>query len=380
MCSSTFSSIFVVDFRVPANLEPRNKKGVDPIMKKVFAILLALALTLSLVGAAMAEGKVGVAMPTQSLQRWNQDGENMKKELEAAGFEVDLQYANNEVATQVSQLENMILNECQLLVVASIDGSALGTVLAQAKEAGITVIAYDRLIMDTDAISYYTTFDNYAVGTIQGTYLKDRFDLDNAEGPFNIEFFGGSADDNNARFFFGGAYDVLKPYIESGKLVCKSGQTDFETIATPSWSSEKAQARMDNLIAGYYSDGTKLDMVLCSNDSTALGVTNSLVNAGFEGDAYPVITGQDCDIANTKNMIKGLQAMSVFKDTRTLAAQTVKMVTSIMNGETPETNNIYDNNVFEVPSFLCTPVFADASNYQELLIDSGYYTAEQLAE
>ncbi len=349
-------------------------------MKKTIAVLLALVLTLSLAGAALAEGKVGVAMPTQSLQRWNQDGENMKKELEAAGFEVDLQYANNEVATQVSQLENMILNECKLLVVASIDGSALGTVLAQAKEAGIPVIAYDRLLMDTDAISYYTTFDNYAVGTIQGTYLKDRFDLDNAEGPFNIEFFGGSADDNNARFFFSGAYDVLKPYLDSGKLVCKSGQTDFETIATPSWSSEKAQARMDNLIAAYYSDGTKLDMVMCSNDSTALGVTNSLVNAGFEGDAYPVITGQDCDIANTKNMIKGLQAMSVFKDTRTLAAQTVKMVTSIMNGETPETNNVYDNNVFEVPSFLCTPVFADAGNYQELLIDSGYYTAEQLAD
>lgn len=349
-------------------------------MKKAIAVLLALVLTLSLAGAALAEGKVGVAMPTQSLQRWNQDGENMKKELEAAGFEVDLQYANNEVATQVSQLENMILNECKLLVVASIDGSALGTVLAQAKEAGIPVIAYDRLLMDTDAISYYTTFDNYAVGTIQGTYLKDRFDLDNAEGPFNIEFFGGSADDNNARFFFSGAYDVLKPYLDSGKLVCKSGQTDFETIATPSWSSEKAQARMDNLIAAYYSDGTKLDMVMCSNDSTALGVTNSLVNAGFEGDAYPVITGQDCDIANTKNMMKGLQAMSVFKDTRTLAAQTVKMVTSIMNGETPETNNVYDNNVFEVPSFLCTPVFADAGNYQELLIDSGYYTAEQLAD
>lgn len=349
-------------------------------MKKVFAILLALVLVMSMVGGALAAGKVGVAMPTQSLQRWNQDGENMKKELEAAGFEVDLQYANNEVAMQVSQLENMILNDCQLLVVASIDGSALGTVLAQAKDAGIPVIAYDRLIMDTDAISYYTTFDNYAVGTIQGTYVKDTLDLDNAEGPFSIEFFGGAADDNNARFFFNGAYDVLKPYIESGKLVCTSGQTDFETIATPSWSSEKAQARMDNLISANYSDGAKLDVVLCSNDSTALGVTNSLVNAGFEGDAYPIITGQDCDIANTKNMVKGLQSMSVFKDTRTLASQTVLMVSDIMNGATPETNNVYDNNVFEVPSFLCVPVFADASNYAELLVDSGYYTAEQLAE
>ncbi|MEG1470815.1 MAG: sugar ABC transporter substrate-binding protein [Clostridia bacterium] len=348
------------------------------MMKKVISVLLALVLTLSLASVALAEGKIGVAMPTQSLQRWNQDGENMKKQLEDAGFTVNLQYANNEVATQVSQLENMILDECQLLVVASIDGSALGTVLAQAKEANIPVIAYDRLIMDTDAISYYTTFDNYSVGTIQGNYVKDTLDLDNAEGPFNMEFFAGSPDDNNARFFFQGAFDVLKPYIDSGKLVVKSGQVEFEAIATPSWSSEKAQARMDNLIAANYADGTKLDVVLCSNDSTALGATNSLVAAGFE--TLPIITGMDCDVANVKNMVKGLQSMSVFKDTRTLAAETVKMVTAIMKGETPETNNTYDNNVFKVPSYLCVPVFADASNYEELLVKSGYYTAEQLAQ
>ena len=364
----------------------RNKKGVYPIMKKVLAVVLALALTLSMVSLAVAEGKVGVAMPTQSLQRWNQDGENMKAQLEAAGFEVDLQYANNEVATQVSQLENMITNGAQVLVVASIDGSALGTVLATAKEAGIPIIAYDRLLTDTDAVDYYTTFDNYKVGQIQGQYIVDKFDLSNeaVTGPFTIEFTAGSPDDNNAGLFFNGAYDTLKPYLDSGKLVCVSGQLDFETVATPAWKSETSQARMENILSSYYGDaltgGQTLDICLCSNDSTALGVTNALVNAGFTAENIPVITGQDCDIANTKNMIKGLQAMSVFKDTRDLAAQTVTMVSDILAGKTPETNGVYDNKVKEVPSFNCTPVFADATNYQTLLIDSGYYTADQLAD
>ena len=354
-------------------------------MKKVLAVVLALALTLSLVGMAMAEGKVGVAMPTQSLQRWNQDGTNMKAQLEAAGYTVDLQYANNDVATQVSQLENMITGGVQVLVVASIDGSALGTVLATAKDAKIPVIAYDRLLTDTDAVDYYTTFDNYGVGKIQGQYIIDRFKLadDSVKGPFTIEFTAGSPDDNNANLFFTGAMDLLKPYLDSGKLVCKSGQLDFATVATLAWKSETAQARMDNILSSFYSDaltgGTKLDICLCSNDSTALGVTNSLVAAGFTKDNIPVITGQDCDIANTKNMIAGLQAMSVFKDTRTLAAQTVTMVSDILSGKTPETNATYNNKTKDVPSYNCTPVFADASNYQTILIDSGYYTADQLA-
>ncbi len=355
-------------------------------MKKVLAVVLALALTLSVVGMAMAEGKVGVAMPTQSLQRWNQDGENMKAQLEAAGFEVDLQFANNDVATQVSQLENMITNGAQVLVVASIDGSALGTVLQTASEAGIPIIAYDRLLTDTEYVDYYTTFNNYNVGQIQGQYVVDRFDLSNdaVTGPFTIEFTAGSPDDNNANLFFSGAKDTLQPYLDSGKLVCLSGQLDFETVATPAWKSETAQARMDNILSAYYPDaltgGTTLDICLCSNDSTALGVTNSLVAAGYTADNIPVITGQDCDIANTKNMIKGLQAMSVFKDTRILAAQTVTMVSDILAGNTPETNGTYDNKVKEVPSYNCTPLFADASNYQTLLIDSGYYTADELAD
>ncbi len=323
-------------------------------------------------------GKVGVAMPTKDLQRWNQDGANMEEQLKAAGYEVDLQYASNDIATQVSQIENMISSGAQVLVIASIDGDSLGTVLAQAKEQGIKVIAYDRLIMNSDAVSYYATFDNYMVGTKQGEYIKEQLDLDNAAGPFNMEIFTGDPGDNNARFFYGGAIDVLKPYIDEGKIVVKSGQVDFDNVATANWSTENAQSRMDAIISANYADGTKLDAVLCSNDSTALGVTNSL-EANYTGE-WPIITGQDCDVANVKNMIAGKQSMSIFKDTRTLAAKTVEMVDAIMKGTDAPVNDTktYDNGTGIIPSFLCEPVFADVNNYKELLIDSGYYTEDQL--
>jgi putative multiple sugar transport system substrate-binding protein len=323
-------------------------------------------------------GKVGVAMPTKDLQRWNQDGANMEEQLKAAGYEVDLQYASNDIATQVSQIENMISSGAQVLVIASIDGDSLGTVLAQAKEAGIPVIAYDRLIMNSDAVSYYATFDNYMVGTKQGQYIEEQLDLKNAEGPFNLEIFTGDPGDNNARFFYQGAYDVLKEYIDNGKLVVKSGQVDFDNVATANWSTENAQSRMDAIISANYADGTKIDAVLCSNDSTALGVTNSL-EANYTGD-WPIITGQDCDVANVKNMIAGKQSMSIFKDTRDLAKKTVEMVDAIMKGTEAPVNNTetYDNGTGIIPSYLCEPVFADVNNYKELLIDSGYYTEDDL--
>ena len=328
--------------------------------------------------AGEASGKVGVSMPTKDLQRWNQDGANMQSELEAAGFEVDLQFASNDVQTQLSQVENMISSGCNVLVIAAIEGSSLGEALDMAKEAGIPVIAYDRLLMDSDAVSYYATFDNYMVGTVQGTYVKDTLDLDNAEGPFNIEFTAGDPGDNNAGYFFNGAFDVLKPYIDEGKLVVVSGQKTFEECATPTWATETAQSRAENILSSYYADGTNLDVWLCSNDSTALGVENALA-ANYNG-TYPIVTGQDCDIENTKNMIAGKQAMSVFKDTRTLASQVVKMITQILNGEEVDVNDTetYNNNVITVPSYLCEPVFADVNNYKELLIDSGYYTEDQL--
>ena len=328
--------------------------------------------------AGGAGGKVGVAMPTKDLQRWNQDGTNMEAQLKEAGYDVDLQYASNDIATQVSQIENMISSGAQVLVIASIDGDSLGTVLAQAKEANIPVIAYDRLIMNSDAVTYYATFDNWMVGTKQGEYIKEQLDLDNQAGPFNLEIFTGDPGDNNAKFFYGGAMEVLKPYIDEGKLVVKSGQVEFDNVATAGWATEAAQSRMDAIVSANYADGTKLDAVLCSNDSTALGVTNSL-EANYTGD-WPIITGQDCDKPNVKNMIAGKQSMSIFKDTRDLATQTVKMVDAIMKGSDAPINNEkdYDNGTGIIPSYLCEPVFADAKNYKVLLIDSGYYTEDDL--
>ena len=349
-------------------------------MKKLLVVLLALAVLMTALPVLAAGELVGVAMPTNSLQRWNQDGQNMKAQLEAAGYEVILEYANNDVAAQISQIENMLLKDVQVLVIASIDGGALGEVLRTAHDNNVPVIAYDRLITGTEFVDYYTSFDNYRVGAFQGNYIVDALDLENADGPFNIEYFGGSPDDNNAHLFYQGAIDVLQPFIDSCKLVNPSGQIDFETVAILGWGSDDAQARMDNLINSYYADGTALDVVLSPNDSLAIGIVNSLVAAGFTKEKWPVLTGQDCDIPNVINIVKGLQSMSVFKDTRTLAERTVTMVDQILAGKEVEVNNTedYDNGVKVVPSYLCDPVFADRDNYQELLIDSGYYTEDQI--
>ena len=356
-------------------------------MKKLLSITLAAALLVSSFSmAAFAEEEViqgdgqlvGVSMPTKDLQRWNQDGDNMKTQLENAGYKVDLQYASNDVQTQLSQIENMISNGAQVLVIAAIEGSSLGKALDMAKENEIPVFAYDRLLMDSDAVSYYATFDNYKVGSVQGQYIIDSLDLENAEGPFNLEITAGDPGDNNATFFYNGAMDLLKPYIESGVLVVPSGQTEFKDCATPEWKTETAQSRAENILSSYYAGGENVNAWLCSNDSTSLGVQKAL-EANYKGE-YPVVTGQDCDKENVKNMLAEKQAMSVFKDTRTLANQVVKMIGQCLNGEEVDVNDTetYNNNVITVPSFLCEPVFADAGNYKELLIDSGYYTEDDL--
>ena len=353
------------------------KKGVVSL-KKIVAMLLCVLLVVACCGA-MAEGqKVGVSMPTKDLQRWNQDGENMQAQLLAAGYEVDLQFASNDVQQQLNQVTNMINNGCEVIVIAAIEGSSLGSALDLAKEKGIPVIAYDRLLMESDAVSYYATFDNYKVGQVQGNYVKDALDLDNAEGPFYMEITAGDPGDNNANFFYSGAMDVLKPYIDEGKIIVKSGQVEFSDVATPTWKTDVAQTRADSILSSFYADGSSIDAWLCSNDSTALGVTNAL-EANYDGE-WPIITGQDCDVSNVKNMIAGKQSMSVFKDTRTLAAQVVKMVGQILSGETVDVNDTetYNNNKIVVPSFLCDPVFASVDNYEALLVESGYYTADQL--
>ena len=352
-------------------------------MKKIVAILLAVA-TLSTAAFAAKKAKVGISMPTKDLQRWNQDGANMKADFEKAGYQVDLQYAANDINTQISQLENMITGKCKVLVIAAIDGSSLSNVLATAKKKKVQVIAYDRLIMDTDAVSYYATFDNYKVGTLQGDYLVDKLGLKSrsASDPVYMEFFTGDPGDNNINFFFGGAMDVLKPYLDKGVIVCPSGQTTKAQAATLNWSTEEAQKRMENLITSnkYGPKGQKLDAVYCSNDSTANGVTNALLSAGYTADNFPIIPGQDCDIVAVKNMLKGTQAMSIFKDTRTLASKVVEMVDAICQGKKAPVNDTktYDNGTGIIPSYLCEPVYGSKENYKALLIDSGYYTEAQL--
>ncbi len=353
-------------------------------MKKIIAILLAAVTLSAAVFAKPASTKVGVSMPTKDLQRWNQDGANMKAQLEKAGYTVDLQYAANDIPTQVSQIENMITGGCKVLVIASIDGNSLSNVLDQARKKKVKVIAYDRLIMNTKAVSYYATFDNYKVGTIQGEYLVEKLGLKDrtASNPVYMEFFTGDPGDNNINFFFGGAMDTLKPYLDKGVLVCRSGQTSKAQCATLNWSTEEAQKRMENLITSnkYGPKGTKLDAVYSSNDSCANGITNALKAAGYTKDNFPIVTGQDCDITSVKNMVKGEQAMSVFKDTRTLAAKVVEMVDALANDAEPPINDrtTYDNGTGVIPSFLCEPVFATTDNLKELLVDSGYYKASDI--
>ena len=360
-------------------------------VKKIMVFCLAAMVAIVMTGcggtkdAASSSGgtkviKVGVSMPTKSLQRWNQDGSNMEAKLKEKGYDVDLQFAENKVEMQVSQIENMITKGAKVIIVGAIDGGALSSVLDEAKSAGVQVIAYDRLIMNTDAVSYYATFDNYGVGKIQGEYIETKLGLKEGKGPYNFEIATGPLDDNNVVFFFKVAMDILQPYIDQGKLVVKSGQKTREQCATPNWDEAKAQERMDNIITSHYTSD-KIDAVLCSNDSVSLGVQSALKSAGYgAGKAMPVVTGQDANISNVKAILAGEQSMSVFKDTRALADQVVKMVEAIVNGKEPEVNDTktYNNGKKVVPSYLLQPQFVDMSNYKKLLIESGYYKESDL--
>lgn len=335
-------------------------------------------------GAGGQGGLIGVSMPTKSLERWNRDGGHLEELLKEEGYSVSLQYADNKVEQQITQIQNMINEGPEVLVVASIDGSALGPVLEQAKASGITVIAYDRLIRDTEAVDYYATFDNYKVGQLQGQYVEETLGLASGNGPFNFEPFAGSPDDNNARYFFEGAWDVLSPYVESGQLVVPSGKApktvdDWQSIGIQAWMSTTAQSEMETRLNSFYSD-KKVEVVLSPNDSLALGISQALDSDGYSADEWPILTGQDADQANVQNIIAGKQSMSVWKDTRALGDRVAKMVDQIVKGETVEVNDTesYDNGRIVVPSYLLTPVVITKDNVQEQLVDSGFYTAADL--
>ena len=344
-------------------------------------VLAAFAAVASSSGA-LAQGKptIGIAMPTKSSARWIDDGNNIVKVLKERGYGADLQYAEDDIPNQLSQVENMVTKGVKVLVIAAIDGTTLSDVLKQAKASGITVIAYDRLIRDTPNVDYYATFDNYQVGVLQAQSIEQGLGLKEGKGPFNIELFGGSPDDNNAYFFYNGAMSVLQPYIDSGKLVVGSGQMGMDKVATLRWDGATAQARMDNLLSAFYGK-KRVDAVLSPYDGLSIGIISSLKGVGYgSGDQkMPIISGQDAEVPSIKAMLRGEQYSTIFKDTRDLARVTADMVDAALSGKQVTVNDTktYNNGVKVVPSYLLKPVVVDKSNWEKLLIDSGYYKRAQ---
>ncbi|MGL3201227.1 MULTISPECIES: multiple monosaccharide ABC transporter substrate-binding protein [Curtobacterium] len=332
---------------------------------------------------------VGVAMPTKVSERWIKDGDAVKSDLEKAGYKVDLEYGDNKVQQQAQQVSNMITKGAKVLIIASIDGGALSDQLDAAAKAGIKVISYDRLLTGNKNVDYYVSFDNYKVGVDQATSLLTGLGVLDADGkktgkkgPFNIEVFAGSLDDNNAGFFFNGAMDTLKPYLEDGTLKIQSGQDQLSQAATQQWDPATAKARMQNLIAKSYSGGTTLNGVLSPYDGMSIGIISALQGAGYgSGDRpLPTITGQDAEQASVKSIIAGQQYSTIYKDTRKLAKQSVTMAEDLLTGKKPEVNDTksYDNKVKVVPTYLFQPTVVTKDNYKSVLVDSGYYTEADL--
>ena len=359
-------------------------------LKKSLIFLVSIAVIFSvLLGACAPETKppvvaqklVGISMPTKTLTRWIADGDNMVKVFTDMGYQTDLQYADNDISYQHTQIEDMITKGVNVLIIAAADGSTLSDLLQKAHDKGILVIAYDRLISNTPNVDYYVTFDNFQVGVLQASQIEKALGLKDGKGPFNIELFGGSSDDSNAFYFYDGAMTILKPYIDNKKLIVQSGEMGMDKVSTLHWDDTTARARMDQLLSTYYTE-KRVDAVLAPNDVIGRGILLSLKNAGYgtSGHPWPVVTGQDAEIASVKSIIAGEQSFTVFKDTRELARQTAKIVDAALQGKDVPINDTktYNNGAKIVSSFLLTPVSVDISNYVKLLVDSGYYTAEQL--
>ena len=355
-------------------------------MKRLTTTLSAMllgALAFAHAGPAAAEDKpaIGIAMPTKSSARWIADGSNMVSVLKERGYNTDLQYAEDDIPNQLSQIENMVTKGAKVLVIASIDGTTLSNILKQAHAKGIKVIAYDRLIRDTPDVDYYATFDNFQVGVLQAQSLLKGLGLPEAKGPLNIELFGGSPDDNNAYFFYDGAMSVLKPLIDKGTLKVQSGQMGMDKVSTLRWDGATAQARMDNLLSAYYSD-KRLDGVLSPYDGLSIGILSSLKGVGYGsgGMKMPIVTGQDAEVPSVKSILAGEQYSSIFKDTRDLAHVTANMVDALLTGKTVTVNDTktYNNGVKVVPSYLLKPMVIDKSNWEQVLVGSGYYKQNQI--
>jgi putative multiple sugar transport system substrate-binding protein len=349
---------------------------------KVLAASLAMGLAFGTTAvSAQDKGLVGVAMPTKSSTRWISDGNSMVTALAAKGYKADLQYAEDDIPNQLAQIENMITKGAKVLVIAAIDGTTLTNVLQKAADKGIKIISYDRLIVGSKNVDYYATFDNFQVGVLQAQSLEKALGLKEGKGPFNIELFGGSADDNNAFFFYDGAMSVLDPYIKSGKLVVRSKQTGMQKVATLRWDGQVAQSRMENLLSAFYGKD-KVHAVLSPYDGLSIGIISALKGVGYGTAAQPMpfVSGQDAEVPSVKSIIRKEQYSTIFKDTRELAKVTANMVDAVMTGKQPEINDTktYNNKVKVVPSYLLKPVAVDLSNYKQVLIGSGYIKEEQL--
>ncbi|CAM8624876.1 XylF ABC-type xylose transport system, periplasmic component [Comamonadaceae bacterium] len=349
---------------------------------KALAASLAMGLAFgTTVANAQDKGLVGVAMPTKSSTRWIADGNSMVAALAAKGYKADLQYAEDDIPNQLAQIENMITKGAKVLVIAAIDGTTLTNVLQKAADKGIKVISYDRLIVGSKNVDYYATFDNFQVGVLQAQSLEKALGLKEGKGPFNIELFGGSSDDNNAFFFYDGAMSVLDPYIKSGKLVVRSKQTGMQKVATLRWDGQVAQARMENLLSAFYGKD-KVNAVLSPYDGISIGILSALKGVGYGTAAQPMpfVSGQDAEVPSVKSIIRKEQYSTIFKDTRELAKVAANMVDAVMTGKQPEINDTktYNNKIKVVPSYLLKPVAVDLSNYKQVLVGSGYIKEEQL--
>ena len=315
-----------------------------------------------------ADASIGIALPDKTSENWVLAGDLFKDGLEEAGFKADVQYApaSNTVAEQQNQISSMITNGAKVIVIGAKDGKQLGTQLQQAADAGVKIIAYDRLIENTPNVNYYVAFDNYKVGELQGQALLDGLAARSGHAaPWNIELFSGSPDDANSAVFFNGAMSVLQPKIDDGTLVVKSGQTDIAQTATQGWKAENAQSRMDSLMTANYADGS-IDGVLSPNDTLARAIITSVKAAGKDIATFTV-TGQDSEVESVKSIMAGEQYSTINKDTSLLVAQTIKMIQQLQKGEEVDVNDTeqYDNGVKVVPAYLLDPVIVTKENAAE---------------